>query len=756
MAGPWRHPIPLALRRPKRSAAWLARRARESTFEALLARARAMQRGKPAPSPPPGAVPDESFPEAAGPVVMGVNTPLFFSNTKYGSTLDIVNDMGKLGAQVLRHPGRLQLFIDHLLYPWTAGADVPDLPLRRIMVGSPIDKDRVESSDAALDLLVGSSFPLHYLESLCRTLRATGRRGPPFLILTFLDLGQGAPTNWGALAGPGAPSGEPTGPREDPIFLPWHSNTIDHEVEHIVTGEVVKLDEDNEWNRYTLDPLSGYKRAFYARLAGAVGRWLEARWGLVGEYMAGIEIGNELEAFHAVRTSSGALEPDGTAWGDLYYDCAAELRRHCDAVPLLLPGLASYAGELPTTDTDPKAWEGKKQYLRGMLNRIEDRCADDGRYGMRDLVDGLDLHYYHMGQQETGSDRPQALAHLAVALREAKEILEDYIWTTGASGGPSIPSVADPPWLTCIEASTNVMAREELGSMSGSAPVDVYPTRMEDEALYAADAPETWKLRASERPPVYQRAATLTLGFERLADSAGTLDFQGQSVWMRLAVAMLGGAQGIGWHCPIGVSGDAFEGVGLRYDLHGTDESASQSGMRPSWWAFREFGRTLAPARVVRRLEPNRLVSSTTMEFITASFIAEDMLWVIEFEQASVLPGAARGYAYLAFLDPFWPVESTDPRPVGAELNFSAARAGSLWVVQRNTWPLREPRLVSDSGEGYPVEVWPASTPAGRIGVSPSGSRMLVDPVTVALGRYPLLLASPRQLALDSFTVVTA
>ncbi len=750
MAGPWRHPIPRALRRPKQNAAWLARRARGASFEALLARARAMQGGEPAPSPPPGATPDEAFPEVTGPVTMGINTPLFYTATKYGRPMDLVDDMARLGANVLRHPGHMQLFIDHLLYPWTAGDPVPGEPLRTRMIDAPINRVLVESSDEQLDSILEASFPLHYLGGLCRHLQAIGGRGPPWLILTWLDFGQGAPTDWGRLVGEGVVRAPPSeSDRQDPILMPWAEDTIGHEVEHIVTGDIVSVADDNEWNRYTLDPRSAYKWAFYARLAGALGRWLERRWDVVGNYVKGVEICNEVEDFHVAVDARGDRTPDGSSWGDLYYDCAVELRRACPMVPLWLPGLASYAAEMDPTSRDPKAWEGKKLFVRYLLRQVRARCASDGGL-LSDLVDGIDLHYYHMGQQAEGSDRPQALAHLAVALRELREVVEDEEFDWDSVQGP------DVPLITCIENSTNVMAASDLGDAPFASVLDdVYPTRMEALAEYPEDVPDSRKLRASERPPIYKLLVLLGPSFMKVGNSVGTLDFQGQSVWMRLSVAMLGGAQFVGWHCPIGIYGDAFEGTGLRYDLHSNDASASLSGMRPSWWAFREFARTLAPASTVRRLAPERLRASTTMAGITADFGAEDMLWVIEFERATALPGLARGYAYLAFLDPFWPVSSSDPRPVGAELNFSAARTGSLRVSQRPTWPSGATTLVSSPSEGYPIETWPAHTPAGRVGVSPSGSRMVLDPVTVALGRYPLLLASPQQLTLDSLTVVT-
>ncbi len=781
MTGSPRSRLPRELIRPRRDLRWLSRLGSELTLENLLRRQARREGSQGAatqaggPPPPPGST-GSSFPEATGPVDLALNTPLYFSESKYGRPMDLARDAQRLGVAIHRHPGRIQLFVDHLLFEgweptdgWTPGSEeIPAQSLRTEI--DPIARELLADDDALYNR-VASSFPMHYIVHLCTQLTLlTGPGSPsrsgPQLILTFLDYGQGSDATaiWaesGVLE-----DGEliPTdGDKASPVYMPWADDNFaggEAVVDPITGAEVEEIGTQNTWNQYSLDPSSPYKRVFYARLAQAVGRWLTENEDLVSPFLAGIEIGNEVEAFHTtIDTGSGRVVPDGESWGDLYFECARAMRHECTWVPIWLPGLASYAPDKPDSQEHPLSWGGKMRYLREMLDQVSARCAATG-LDLCELVQGVDLHYYHMGTQEAGSDQPQALANLAVCMRQVRELVITsgrYDWTA-ESGALRYPAI------TCIENSTNVMTTETYEPLPDPSsvpawmlPPDLYPVRVEDAAVYDSSTPSSRRLRAGERPPVYVFDEIPTILLTRIPrktlDYAGTLDHQGQMVWMRLAVAMLSGATVVGWHGPIGVLNDAFEGTGLRYDQQGVGAPASEATARPAWWALREFGRTLASATAVRLMAPTALTADTERNGVEA-FDATDMLWVIEFEGAVVHRGRT-AYAYLVFLDPYWPATSADPRPVGASLDFACDLGSPLRALVRPTWPSDEVISVATS-EGFPLETWPPRDADESISVEARSSALHLQTQYVALGRYPLLVFSDRQLRLDAFTLISA
>ncbi len=706
------------------------------TLAELLARARENERSftEPEPTPEPEA---STFPEAVGPFAMAVNTVAFLDDRKYGTDIDVLRDMEDLGALILRQPGRLQFYIDHLLYD----ADEPPPGGRLRPTMEALTFAHITDADW-LRARMNGSFALAGLLTVAHTMRALGI--PRRFLITFLDFGEGAPTDWneynalfdaaGVTAG-SAPS-DVRGRQDDPIGMTWDKDNIGQRIYDPVSGGAVDFDTaigNRKWDLFTLDPGNAYKRAFYGRLASALGEWLQEHWHIVGDFIEGIEIGNELEVYH-VRTDSGDPLPNGEDWGELVFACAWSLRLACPDLKIWLPALASYRPDLAAERA--QTWPGKLDYVTDMLTTIQGRCTEHG-LALCELVDGLDMHYYHMGNDGTASDTPQVLHYLPLTLRELRRRVLDpaadgYDWSWADDDG-----VERPPRITCIETSTNVIDCSSLTATT--CPTTGAPTF------------------ESARPPVFEwdGAAFVEVG------SADPTAYQGGSVWMRMALALAAGAKIVGWHCHIANQYSAFAGTGLREDFQELDAPPIEATMRPAWFAFRRFARMLPDASQVRVVWPVFLGDDTTFDNLTERSVRpgwspEDCAWVLAFEGISAW-SVASGWVYLVFVDPVWP-GAAGSRPVGMRFVLKTVDSHSSrpQLLKVPTSPSAAPETVpGTSVDHYPVESWLPSPPTSvTMSRNPDATYRTAE-LQQPLTPWPALYLSSVELELVAVVVET-
>ncbi len=696
-------------------------------LEPFLERVRAAKGGRPQASPSPS---PDAFPAATGAAELGLNTVIFYDERKYAQPREVILDMQRLGVRVLRQPGRLQMYLSHLLYEQEPGEAVP---LTKLQWRVQVTPDLMTMS--TLRERVTSSFCLRWLLAVCQRMTLLGVDQK--LLVTFLDFGEGAPTDWSDVDG-GRPADGPggEGTQVNPVGLRWAPGHIGQSISDWTKGEDVAFSTGSgvPWDTYTLDPSNAYKRTFYAMIASILGDWFQRHQTELSPHLQGIEIGNEQETFHA-RVDGGRELADGDAWGRLYYDCAAAFRARCDWVPLWLPALASAR---PDGDgQEAYYWPGKVEFVRGMLTTIQAQCAEWSEFELHELVAGVDYHYYNMFPDDA---RP--LHFMALQLRELRELVErDFVWTGG-----SVPRV------TCFETGVNVLCMGE-----GEPGFETLYTKIlsghevdcEDGAVAVTKALALsfgGGVVPSDRPPVWASYTT------------GALAFQAQSVWMRLGVARAAAADIVGWHCHIGNRGSAFAGTGIRYDFQDGGDDPSTAGMRPSWYALREFGRWLVPATTVRVLSPGVLDGLSWGEFFrdfeAGALLPADMLWIIEFEGGPV-PGLSAGWSYLCFLDPGWPsATSSAGRPVEARLVFQCERVRPR-VFQLDTVPYESPTTLSSTKGRFPEQRWSPVLPAKQT-ITRVGRIFRTAEISLGLGMSPLLLLSSRQLSVASSEVVTA
>jgi len=566
-----------------------------------------------------------------------VNTPKFYQADKYGPADVIAGDLHALGAGIARHPGLVQLFFPELIGTCVgtesggARVDVPCVLL------DDIDQD-------VLDDRARTSSAIGNLVALADTLRSTGT--DLRVIFTLFHLGAGASTEWNSAEFDAIKKAPDNPPYFDPLGLRWENAHFSNTIVDGLTGATldfgVAATDVNAWDRYTVDPANPYKREVYRRMGLAVGRAISEYADEHGlrDIIAGVEIFNEIELFHAIQGDDGKLHPDGASWGDLYYYVAAGLLEGCDWLPLWIPGIASYND---TADKVTRTWDGKEEFLDEILAQLDKVRAElplGGRtLEMDELVAGVDYHYYHRKAGET-----QSLLYLPVELAALRQVLTTH-------------GVQDAK-LTVIESSVNVVC-----DASSPTPTTAYDAGCEsDDDAWAAydDFTDPSGATADDRPP----RSTCGTGGITLPGFlvAPANDFQAASLWKRFVAAMLGGADVIGWHTHLSTNAGGFVGTGMRRDFHDADLPPSIAAARPSWFAFRRLVAILGGIRSATLLHPEP-EDDWSHEFIhnqlaAGDFTTTELAWVIEFDGARLASTppvgpsiAASWWAYMIFVD---------------------------------------------------------------------------------------------------------
>ncbi|MCK6504749.1 hypothetical protein L6R53_15310 [Myxococcota bacterium] len=670
----------------------------------------------------------------------------FYSEPRYGDVSTIVKDCNALSADVLRHPGRLQLFLDQIFPVRTVGDS------ERGVVGI-IEPEHVTQS--ALDAAVAGCEAITNLEALIRHMQATG--SDQQLFITLLTLG-GEVSGWGSSLTDGveAPTYSDSLGRthRNPRPVVWSTSFLGTSITNeLVTGESHPFELDGSsavWSLYTFDPFNPFKRVVYARVGRALGKWLDSKRKELelDRYLAGFEVCNEVEDSHSLaKTELGKVKPDGDSWGRLFFDVARAVQHEADWVPMWLPAIASYTDESSTGE-----WGDKKLFLDDVVAAVVEECSAAG-LDPNEMVAGVDYHHYHRKVEDA-----RALLSLPLELVELREILDE-----GGLGEAR---------LTVIESGINTVCTDERVAFPGPRPA--YPGGCDAEQRWWVEsrseytAPDTSTNPPDYRPPLYGWIEDHPV---RLADAAGPNDFQGASVWMRLALAaaqvpevdgtsneevLRGGADVVGWHTPLGNLEARFAGCGLRMDFTVSDNPASFAWPRPSWFAYQRFSRVLGSARqAVLRWPQNMhdvLVDTLLDELVKRG--KSSQVCVVEFQDARLPTGRVRGanetfssspswWALLLFIDPS--LQTLSERLGCATVRLRAAESSPFVVLNVPTGPSGATWPVSRGGSSYPYSTWKTDpiTPVRSHPVEAGGTEW---GVRVALGAWPKLVLSSSRL----------
>ncbi|MCK6502966.1 hypothetical protein L6R53_06140 [Myxococcota bacterium] len=785
------------------SLAGLRRSMRRHTVQALAASVERDQRGllrslgqEPVPADRPGGrtalvlpgdgLPDDGldivFPDIElpdlEPLTTGKETPPFRfavhtvsfieDPERYGSLGAIVSDMVELGADVVRHPGAVQMFVERLLgHDAPLGYEGNERPYMR-----PVQTDWMRREDLLPVVLRSSCF--RALESVVRAMVADGTKQR--LMITLFDLGGGSQGPWAATDGVFFEDNRGIEPRSDlflkPIGVAWDpahfGRTVYDPIQGIdvpFAGGVSDVDPGAErgqvqkWALYTLDPSDAYKRVFFRELAAAVARALAdlndrlLAEGLFGptpfedlsDYIEGVELGNEMEAFHARQGKTDAFadaQVDAVSWGDFYYHCATAIREECDWLPVWISGITAYVESMG----GPATWQQKRDFLGLLLARVDEHLVDEE---IEDLVDGVDYHFYHMGEDLADGSREQALPLVLLYLetRELRQILDDYV-----------PSAT----LSVVETSVNVATRSCDESKSSG-----------DGCEEGSDSPY---LSVAFRP---ERITCTCTDEDCTAVAAANRpdDFQAGSVWMRAAAALAGGAALAGWHDHMSSPGGSFAGCGLRMDFTPVS-SSTQAYPRKSWFAFQRLTAMLGSATGVSVLSPSfggwedtpsaqRLRDEYTGVVALESLQAKDFLWVLEFSDVTWagrrvgpgLVGDGPWWAYLCYVDPGSESATVAP-PACAGVILVGRRTGRVApLVYRIAPGPMEGDMVdieASSAHGYPSRRWTGDDAEPVIARELGIFSYLSWRVSIARGGWPVLLLSSERLALGGVGVTVA
>lgn len=226
------------------------------------------------------------------------------------------------------------------------------------------------------------------------------------------------------------------------------------------------------------------------------------------------------------------------------------------------------------------------------------------------------------------------------------------------------------------------------------------------------------------------------------------------SVWMRLSVALAGGADIVGWHTFMSDNGligageeSQFAAMGLRRDQHDRDVAPSAAQQRVSWFAYQRMTRLLGSvvSTTILLPEPSRVGSdhSDLEELIATDWDLLDDVWCIELELNS--PFLAR-WAYVLFLDPYGEANCAEIYLRSA----SASRGTAIRVVQMPTNPLEFSSGPTVARE-FPEDSW---TVEEAIEVALELAELLVVRVDLARGTWPVLLLATE--ALTPFRLYTS
>lgn len=594
----------------------------------------------------------------------------------------LVADCVDLQAGILRQPGLVNLFLPHIY-----GIHGANAQLRMPWI------DAAEFDHRVLRERILNCAAWRHLERLLRALAP--HRGRQKVLITFIDLGGGSPMVWGSTYTP--EGGDPVllpatvtyKYHQDPIFVPWDRSLDGSRFYDDVAATSTSFDiGDGAWRRFTLDPNNAAKRVYFRRLSRALGQALLhldrrlSRDGIdISQLIEGIEIGNELEVRH---TLDGDADADG--WALFYFYCATAIRAECDWVPLFLPALASYArdeSEKKGKGATIKAcmtWDGKKDFLEGLLARLKFLC-DGGTalgtdYRLDELVHGVDYHFYH---NAVAGDDAKVPSDLAIPLHFlASEVVDLKSRLTH-----TLPRAQ----LTVCESGVNVLCGgDEYGS---GATCEAEPV-------------------AAHRHLVSWRPAGVT----------DPLQFQASSVIMRLAIALAAGAAAAGWHSHIAMP-DNFRAMGLHVDPWDPElAKTSDFSYRPAWWSFRRLAQVVMGATAVRARAPGIKVRTGLGD---AEISDRDMVWMIEIENATwpedsgiTADGSGLWRAWLLFIEPGGP---TRPPPSAWTVKLEAAMEVASWspdpgrprridpMFQLPTVPTHVENLVGAYG-AFPVPVW--------------------------------------------------
>ncbi|MCK6504714.1 hypothetical protein L6R53_15130, partial [Myxococcota bacterium] len=671
----------------------------------------------------------------------GVNTVAFGTEERFGTTTDLVEDLERLGVTVARHPGGAQLFLEHLLPVSDDPALATVAPRGRLL---PITPD--EMDEDVLFTLVNGSPGMRVLSQVVRTLATRGSALK--LYITLFDLGAGGGTPWGQGSFEGMAGPPVRGLHTNPIGVAWEGHE-GQSVEDDLLGRSVAFETGRpglagDWDNYTLDPSSPYKRVFFRMLAGAVGRWLsenDSEELPLRVHIAGIEIGNEIDVLHTrMSTDRARVYPDGVSWGRFYYYCASRLRERCGWVPIYLPALSSY------TDVGEKyaSWGEKLEFVRSMVREIQKGCMAYGG-DASDLVAGIDLHFYHYTVQDAA---PLLLIWTDTLL------LRQELESSGLAGAQ----------VSLYETGTNVLCapraewkkvgcEEQLPGFDDNCPPSV-PLAVPGASPVAY------------RPPLYLALDFWgELGKHRVADEVPAYDFQGASVVMRLALAMAGGAGAVGWHTHLANHGAHFVATGLREDLVDLTCMPEWLQARKSWYALRRLV-SVAGACTGARLVWPELGGLDLVDFReavrtgpTPSFLLNNFVVVIELLNATwptVLSPRGRtgetGWrAYIAFIDPGAVREGKEVRtPAVARVTFQAPHSRTEPTVYRVPLEPADTVVVGTSTGGYPAQTWGPGE-AERVdvheipGLGP-GYEFTLD---LGLGQWPVLVLTPTEFTVS-------
>lgn len=691
------------------------------------------------------------------PPKLSVNTVNFFEyeltttdtvpTRRYGPLAELVADLGALGVQIVRHPGRVQLMLDEVLID------------HMVPVSATVSAVPFSLADAtALDEAVQASPVLARILDLVTELRAQNVELQ--LIITMITLGGGG----GTAAVPVLSIDDDGDGIETTYTHAIPCSWTDEWRNQVVYDDLADMDQPfnrataagdpslAEWDARTLDPRNPAKRAFYRNFARAIGRWLQAHEADLADVLAGIEICNEAEIRQVIRQADGVLAPDGEAWGWLYYSCASALREECDWVPMWLPSIASYA---PDATEGALSWDGKVNYLRRMLQAIEGLRITDvvldafgvvrPRFERWELVDGLDYHWYHRAQSakvepKDPGDR-QLLLWLPLELAELRRALDVELF--------------EDVQLSVTESAVNVLCHDDAADRTWGAG---YPAGCEAGAVITEHPPPDY------RPPLVECPAGVPLTLGREAPSNA---FQAAMVWMRILAALVGGARIAGWHTHVArLPTSSFAATGLRQDLHANDAGIENAGARASWYALRRLVELMATVTAVRLAWPALPVDRDSFKTRLGMGLWADteLVWVVELENAShfwrwtgtgdtIRPlglGSTGWWAYVLFIDGTAGVKDPVTVPACATVSLRADLGTDLYRVT-----LEPSSLVSGTGSAgsFPAEVWTLG-PVEHVERSGRYSGLFDRyDVRVGLGQWPVLLLSTASLEVAEVTV---
>ncbi|MFH1463644.1 MAG: hypothetical protein ABIO70_04585 [Pseudomonadota bacterium] len=310
---------------------------------------------------------------------------------------------------------------------------------------------------------------------------------------------------------------------------------------------------DDAWFFEKLDPACPYKREYIGLIAAEAAALLNA----AADHRDMRTLVEAIEIFNEVDTRDLWILEDGTTpspascgekWGRAYLHAAWAFRR---AIPdtdvaLKMPGIASY------TSDSGMSWEDKKSFVGGFVDGVvaealehspslEGASGSDHVLGLLpDLLQGVDLHWYHKSLGEGG------LRHIGYLVFEIAELSAAVSTAVADNTHLEDPvQAAFPEWF----------------------PVTVFENG--------------WGL-------IDDTGATGITG------GAAKEEFQAWEVWRRLGGALAGGAAIAGWHTWMSVhTGSGYIKMGLRNDEGASTVDASLAEARPSWGAYYALAQVL-------------------------------------------------------------------------------------------------------------------------------------------------------------------